>query len=186
MERGAKSFEETARKRNQGLNSLLYSLCWLSIVFFGIIAVFSFYSIMGENGFNWMALAIVLVFGGSAFLIWRNKDKLRVEYDYTYTPIGGGKSDLDVAKVFGNSRRRLMTSLQLGTVESAGHVNHASFQRYITMRDVKKHNWFVNRDSDLYYFYFTKNSVKHVIILELSPEMVNCVRPNLNFNVWQG
>ena len=51
---------------------------------------------------------------------------------------------------------------------------------------MKKHNWFLNREAKLYYFFFTKNSVKHLIIVELSDEMIKMCRQYLNYGIWQG
>ncbi len=58
------------------------------------------------------------------------------------------------------------------------------FQRFTNSKDVKKHNWFLNRDSDLCWFYFVKNGVKHIIVIEPSDEMVDMMKPYLNFGVW--
>ena len=96
-----------------------------------------------------------------------------------------------MGKVFGNARRRLMTSLNMKNVETAGLVTHQSFQRFMNDSSVKKHNWFVNRDANLCYFYFVKENakkenVKHAIILELSDEMLAMAKPYLKFGVWQG
>ena len=38
------------------------------------------------------------------------------------------------------------------------------------------HNWFVNRDTNLYFFYFQRKGVKHVIVVELTDEMVAMIR----------
>ena len=54
------------------------------------------------------------------------------------------------------------------------------------MKDVKKHNWFLNRESNLCYFYFVKNSVKHMIVIEPSDEMVEMAKPYMNYGVWHG
>ena len=62
-------------------------------------------------------------------------------------------------------------------------VTDQSFQRYITMKDVKKHNWFLNRDNNLCYFYFVKNSVKHIIVVEPSDEMGEMAKPYLNLSL---
>jgi len=180
--------EETARDRAPGLKNALYAFSWVMLIIFGLITVILMQGLIGAifgGQFDLFSVIFFVITGGLTFLIWRNKDNLRTEYDYTYTPIGGGRADLDVAKVMGNARRRLMTSLSLATVESAGNVNHPSFQRYLSMKDVKKHNWFVNRGAELYYFFFTKNNVKHVVILELSEEMVDRVKSNFSHGVWQ-
>ena len=196
MEKITRSHEETARRHNQTIGMLFTGVSW---GMFFICAIIAFMTLQGlvtslasisSEGFNLVGtlinVGIMAVFGGLAYLCWRNKDRLRIEYDYTFTPITGGTADLDVAQVMGNSRRRLMTSLSLKIVESAGPVDGSSFQRYISMRDVKKHNWFVNRDAKLYYFYFVKNEVKHIMIVELRDEMLDYVKPYLNMGVWQG
>ena len=41
---------------------------------------------------------------------------------------------------------------------------------------VKRHNWFVNREANLYFFYFQKKGLKHVIVLELTNEMIEMIR----------
>ncbi len=171
--------EEVAFKRNRTLNMIAYYFCWVMLVVFGVTALLNLSFIMNGN-FELSLIISTVIFGALAFLIWRYKDELRIEYDYTFT-----NGDLDVGKVFGNSRRRLMTSLPIKNVEACGPVTDPSFQRYLTMKDVKKHNWFVNRDACLYYFYFVKNEVKHVIIVELSDEMIQMIRPYTGFGVWQ-
>ena len=172
--------EEVAAKRNRTWNMALYGFTWVTIVVCGLIAMMNFSTMMGGY-FSWQTIITTVVFAGLAFLLWRKKDELRIEYDYTFT-----NGELDVGKVFGNSRRRLMTSLPMKNVESAGAVTHQSFQRFLQMKDCKKHNWFVNRDAHLYYFYFVKKEIKHVIIVELSDEMITMLKPYLNFGVWNG
>jgi len=177
--------EEVASKYNKTPSNILYGLCWVAIVLFGILAMMGLSSLMALQ-FSVSAVAYFVVFGGLAVLLWFKKDNLRIEYDYTFT-----NGDLDVGKVFGNSRRRLMTSLSMKNVETAGMVTHQSFQRFMNDNGVKKHNWFVNRGANLSYFYFQKENqkhenLKHVIILELSDEMLAMLRPYLRFGVWQG
>ena len=170
--------EEVAAKRNRTLSNLMYGLAWVAMILSALVAMMFFSSVTSGN-FQVLPIVSFLVFGGIAVLIWFKKDNLRIEYDYTFT-----NGDLDVGKVFGNARRKLMTSLSMKNVEACGPVTDPSFQRYITMRDVKKHNWFVNREAELYYFYFVKNSVKHIIVLETSREMIDMLRPYLNYGVW--
>ena len=162
--------EEVAVKHNRTGNMILYGLSWIAIVALGFIALLAFSAIMAMQFTipNFIQLGVC---GGLAYLIWRKKDDLRIEYDYTFT-----NGDLDVAKVFGNSRRKLMTSLTVKNVEACGAVTHQSFQRYMTMKDCKKHNWFVNRDAQLFYFYFSKDSVKRIIIIEVSDEMLALIK----------
>ena len=177
--------EEVAAKRNRTLSNLMYGLAWVAMILSALVAMMFFSSVTSGN-FQVLPIVSFLVFGGIAVLIWFKKDNLRIEYDYTFT-----NGDLDVGKVFGNSRRRLMTSLNMKNVESAGMVTHPSFNRFLKDNEVKKHNWFVNREANLSYFYFVKENakhvnVRHVIVLELSAEMLEMLRPYLKFVVWQG
>lgn len=183
--------EEIVVRRQNGLYTLAYYFSWVALVFCGIIAMFGLSTTLSaigtigsEQPIGWIfPVVLLVVFGGLAFLIWRNKDNLRVEYEYTLT-----NDDLDVAKVLNNSKRRYLTALSLKNVEACGEITeeNQNFKRYLSMKDVKKHNWFLNRDSRLYYFYFTKSSVKHLIILELSDQMAELIRksPGLGFGVW--
>lgn len=176
--------EEVAAKRNRTPNMILYGLSWVVMLLLAMFALTELQMIVASlavGSFDLVTIVATLICGALAVLIWMKKDNLRVEYDYTFT-----NGDLDVGKVFGNSRRRLMTSLSMKNVESAGAVTDKSFQRFVNNKDVKKHNWFVNRDAHLYYFYFVKNEVRHAIVLELSDEMIAMLKPYLAFGVWQG
>ena len=63
---------------------------------------------------------------------------------------------------------------------------HESFQRYLSMKDVEKKNWFLNRDGNLFYFYYVKDNKKHMIIIEPSEEMVEMIRKCVEPGVFQG
>lgn len=180
--------EEVVVRHKTGFYTIMYYLTWVMIIGCGLIAISALTGLMNMIGGQFdtqsliMSIVMLVLFGGAGYMLWRNKDELRTEYEYSFT-----NGELDVAKVLNNSKRRYLTSLPLKNVESCGDVTHASFQRYLSMKDVKKHNWFLNRGAKLYYFYFTKKGVKHLIILELSDTMVELIRSRnyLNFGVWQ-
>jgi len=168
--------EQVARRRHQGAYTFLYFVMWVFIVIFGLIGVTSLFNIIGmtETGgikFNFIDLIFGVVFGGSAFLLWRRADYCRMEYDYTFT-----NGTLDVGQVLNNKRRRYLTAMDLKDVTSCGPLDTQAFKKALAERDVKRHNWFLNRDANLYFFCFTKNNVKHLAILELQQEMVNLIR----------
>lgn len=176
--------EEVAVRRNAGMYNFLYMLAWAAMVVFTLMAMIGLSGVMGmmTAGFSVMPIVMLVLFGGLAFLIFRYKDELRSEYEYVFT-----NGDLDVSKVLNNSRRRYLTCLAMKNVEAAGPVTGAAFRRYLTMPGIKKHNWFLNRDARLYFFYFVKAGVKHLMVVELSNEMVDLVKkPNyMNSGVWQ-
>ncbi len=170
--------EEVAVKHNQTVSMILYALAWIAMIALALVAVSHVYAILSGH-LEASTIITTLVSAGLAVLLFMKKDELRVEYDYTFT-----NGELDVAKVMSNSRRKLMTSLKMKNVEAAGPVNDKGFVRFMNNKDVKKHNWFVNRTAPLYYFYFVKNEVRHAIILELSPDMIALLKPYLPFGVW--
>jgi hypothetical protein len=172
--------EEVAVKRKRLFNNVAYFLSWVFMILVGFIGLLNLSALMAGQ-FTIPTIVSTLIAAGLCFLIWRNKDEFRTEYEYTFT-----NGDLDVAKVMANSRRKLMTILNMKNVDACGPVDHQSFNRYLSMKDVKKHNWFLNREAKLYYFFFTKNNVKHLIVVELSDEMIQMCRQYLNYGIWQG
>ena len=76
--------------------------------------------------------------------------------------------------------------MNVANVTACGHVAHQSFQKFLAMKDVNKRNWFLNRDGNLFYFYYVKESRKNMIIIEPSEEMVEMIRQYLPFGVYQG
>jgi len=169
--------ETIAVRRKQGAYTALYYLCWGLLIAFALIAAFMLSNIVGMNPetggmvFSWQNLLLTVIFGGGAFLLWRGSDNLRVEYDYTFT-----NGNLDVSRVLNNKRRKYLTALEMKDVIRCGPCAGPAFQKTLNEPGVKKHNWFVNRDAKLYYFYFQRKGMKHVIILELSDEMVAMIR----------
>ena len=168
--------ETVARRKHQGIYTVLYFMIWVLIVLFGIYALLNFSSFIGtdENGslqLNWIQLIIAVVFGGLTYLLWRRKDYCRVEYDYTFT-----NGLLDVGQVLNNKRRRYLTALDMKDVVRCGPTQGPTFEKTLRESGLKKHNWFLNRDANLYYFYFVKNNVKHLAVLELQDEMIAMIR----------
>ena len=44
------------------------------------------------------------------------------------------------------------------------------------MQGLKRSNWFVNREADLFYIYFEKDNSKRIIIMEPNEEMEKLIR----------
>ena len=76
--------------------------------------------------------------------------------------------------------------MNVANVSACGHVAHDSFHRYLSMKDVEKKNWFLNRDGNLFYFYYVKENKKHMIIIEPSEEMVGMITRYVQAGVYQG
>lgn len=180
--------EQVARRRRQGLYTLLYFVIWILIVIFGLFAVMNITSFIGVNAegglqLRFEALIMGLVAGGITFLLWRRADYCRLEYDYSFT-----NGTLDISQVLNNKRRRYLTALEMKEVVRCGPAQGQAFQKALNEQGVKKHNWFLNRDANLYYFYFVKKNVKHLCVVELTDEMVGLIRNKkyLQPGVWTG
>lgn len=170
--------EEVVVKRNNTLNRILYYLSWAIIILSALTASITLGTLSAN--FNWFSVAVIVISAGIAVYTWFFHDKLLTEYEYTFT-----NGSLDFAEVYNNKKRKSLGSLNVKNVEAFGKVASPSFQRFLSMPGIKRMNWFLNRDAELYYFYFSKESSRKVIILEPSEEMVDYIRHYLPNGAWR-
>ena len=170
--------EEVVVKRHNTVNRILYYFSWVIIIFSALIAAMTLGTI--TSNFNWVSVAILVVMAGIAIYTYFFHDRLLTEYEYTFT-----NGALDFAEVYNNNKRKSLGSLNVRNVECFAKVSHSSFQRYVNMPGIKRMNWFLNRDAELYYFYFSKDTAKKMIILEPSEEMVEYIKQYLPRGVYQ-
>ena len=171
--------EEVVVNHNTLIPNLLYVFAWIALIFFGFFALISLQLLVAA--FNMTTLLVTALSAGAAVGLFLFKDRLKVEYEYTFT-----NGTLDFARVFHNTSRKELGSMNVKNVAACGHVAHDSFNRYLSMQGLEKKNWFLNRDGNLFYFYYEKNDGKHMIIIEPSEEMVGMIRGYLPFGVYQG
>ena len=171
--------EDIVGRHSNVLPNILYALCWICIVAFGLYAMLMLQVLMMQ--FDVTTLVIALLAAASAVLLFFMKDQLKLEYEYTFT-----NGSLDFAKVMRQAKRKELGSMNVKNVSACGHVAHDSFRRFLSMKDVEKKNWFLNRDGNLFYFYYVKESKKHMISIEPSEEMVEMIRQYLPAGVYQG
>ena len=178
--------EESVSSRKSGFDSLLYAFSNVVWVLLGIYAFMEIQNVINvafSQGFYvelLIPIALSLVAGGIALLTFLNKDKIKTEYEYTFT-----NGQMDFAKVFNNKRRKNLGTMNVRNVEACGMVASGSFNRYINMPGIKRTNWFLNRDAELFYFYFQKEQQKRIIIIEPSEEMVGLIKKYIPQGVWQ-
>ena len=170
--------EEVVVKRNNTLNRILYYLSWAIIILSALTASITLGTLSAN--FNWFSVAVIVISAGIAVYTWFFHDKLLTEYEYTFT-----NGSLDFAEVYNNKKRKSLGSLNVKNVEAFGKVASPSFQRFLSMPGIKRMNWFLNRDAELYYFYFSKESSRKMIILEPSEEMVEYIRHYLPNGAWR-
>ena len=164
--------EEVVIKRKNAVNRILYYFSWIVMIFAALVASLTLSTITAN--FSLYSLVLLLLSAGIAVYTWFFKDRLLTEYEYTFT-----NGALDFAEVYNNKKRKSLGSLNVKNVEAFGKVTSSTFQRFLNTPGVKRMNWFLNREAELYYFYFTKESDKKMIILEPSEEMVSYIRQYL-------
>ena len=170
--------EQIVVKKNRFLNEMMYIMSFIMMVITGLLAMMSISMIF--YNFSIPALIELVILAGSCALLFLYRPRLRTEFEYTFT-----NGDLDFAMVFNNQKRKSLGSLKVKNVDAFGPVNSQAFQRYISMKDVKQTRWFLNRDAELYYFYFQKESNKRIIILEPNEELVDYIKQYLPYGAFK-
>ena len=170
--------EVVERKKGKTLAKVMYVISWIVIVLSALIASTTLMTLF--TSFSIWALVQTVLTAGIAFLFFRQKDNVRsIELEYTFT-----NGEMDFARVMGNVRRKHLLSLSLRDVEAAGRVSNNSFQRYASMRDIKRHDFFLNNSSNLAYLFFVKEGTKQLIVFEPSDAMCEMIT-NINPRVLQ-
>ena len=171
--------EDVVSSRNRLLPNILYVVSWVMIVLFGLYAMLLLQVVFFD--FSVATLIMTAASAALAVFLFIYKDNLKLEYEYTFT-----NGTLDFAKVLRSARRKELGSMNVANVSACGHVAHDSFRRFLAQKDVEKKNWFLNRDGNLFYFYYVKDNKKHMIIIEPSEEMVDMIRNYVPAGVYQG
>lgn len=178
--------EEVVIKRNQGLQNLMYGMAFVLMILCGgyaLLMLNPLIVLITQGGFtSGMVLEIALVVAAiaAAVLLFLYKDRVKTEYEYTFT-----NGILDFAKVFNNKKRQALGSMNVKNVEACGLVSSGSFKRYSSMPGVKMVNWFLNREAELFYFYFVKDSVKKIIVIEPSETLVDMIKRSAGAGKYQ-
>ena len=170
--------EDVVVSRNNLLGNILYVLCWMFLVIFGLYGLMMLQVLIVS--FNVATVFMTLLSVGTAVLLFFIKDNFKVEFEYAFT-----NGSLDFAKVLHGAKRKELGSMNVANVAASGHVAHESFKRYLSMKDVQRKNWFLNRDGNLFYFYYVKDNQKNMIVIEPSEEMVEMIRRYVPAGVYQ-
>lgn len=170
--------EMVVTKHQKGLNEVLYYLSAVVMVISAIIAMMLLNVIF--YGFSVPLLVLLVVNAALAVYLFLFRDRLRTEYEYTFT-----NGALDFAQVYNNKKRKNLGSLNCKTVDAFGPVEGKAFARYSSMPGMKHTRWFLNRGAKLYYFYFQKEGNKRLIVLEPNEQLVEYIRFYLPHGAYQ-
>lgn len=164
--------EEVVVRRRRGLQEALYMLSNVVMVLAALLGMITLPMLF--SSFTVYGLVTTLMMIGLAVLLYLRKDRLRTEYEYTFT-----NGELDFAQVYNNQKRKSLGTMRVKNVEAFGPVDSNEFRKLINMPGLKRMNWFLNRDAKLYYFYYQKESNKNMIVLEPSDELVGMIQKYL-------
>lgn len=170
--------EEVVVKRSRALDDVLYVFSNIVMVVAALIAVILLQPLMAS--FSVYGLILVLFSAGVAVLLFLFRDRLRTEYEYTFT-----NGELDFAQVFNNQKRKTLGTMRVKNVEAFGPVDSNEFRKLINMPGLARKNWFLNRSGNLHYFYYQKESTKTIIVFEPSDELVGMIRKYLPVSVYR-
>lgn len=163
--------EESVNKSNTGLNTFIYVLAFIGMIFFGFIALMNFMAIINGN-FSIPAILITLISGGLAYGFFVLRNNQRIEYDYTFT-----NGILDIAKVINNKKRKMLLSTNVKDFEVIAPTSDEGFQRMLNHKGIeKKYNYFLNPGGGLYYGVFMHEGKKSLLVFEPSQRMVEMFR----------
>ena len=170
--------EEVVKKHSRGMDEAMYYFSWVLMIVSAVLGFASLQMMMYSFGLGTIIPTVLFI--GIAVYLWFTHDKLRTEYEYTFT-----NGSLDFAMVFNNKKRKSLGSLNVAKVDAFGKVQSGSFRRHTSSKEVKHLRWFLNRDSELYYLAFSKEGKKSVIVFEPSEEMVGYIKHYLPYGAYQ-
>jgi len=175
--------EEVVSKHSKGMQTAAYiavNLVWFLLAVYAFLVFQSITRSCYTGQFNALDILFFVIPAGLAVLLFLQKDRVRTEYEYTFT-----NGQMDFAQVYNNKKRKGLGTMNLKNVEACGLVSSGSFHRYISMPGIQRTNWFLNRDAELLYFFFQKEGKKRIIIIEPSQEMMDMIKKALPQGVWQ-
>ena len=171
--------EEVVTKHDRRMDEIMYWVSLVVMAFCGFLALMQF-AMLGMSQNLLLDIVVMVAMAGLAVYTYFYRDKLRTEYEYTFT-----NGSLDFAMVYNNKRRKNLGALNVTKVDAFGKVSSGSFHRHTSAPDVKHMRWFLNRGAELYYFAYSKDGKKSVIVFEPSEEMVGMIKHYLPRGVYQ-
>lgn len=154
------------------VKSVLYGLCWCVVILLLIPAMFFASGVFGNNpdtlDINWLNLVLMCIVLAVAFGIFRWKDHLCMEYDYTLRG-----DTLEISGIFNARRRRKLAEIPLEGIQQIGPADEPEI---LKKSQFKQHKWFANVNASKYYLIYMKENSRRMAILELSDEMLTAIR----------
>lgn len=163
--------EQSVTAKKSFGKSLLYALSWCATVLLVIMAMFFGTGVFSDQPdvfkIHWMNVVLLLLCLLGAFVCYRRKDRLRMEYDY----ILRGKV-LEISGILNARRRHKLAEISLDCILQIGPVAGMQIQDL----QLKKHSWFSDSQSSISYIIYMQERTRHMAFLELNTEMLAALR----------
>lgn len=169
--------EQSVAAEKRPCKKFLKAIIWLSICYLVLISIIfgaNAIKMGGEFSLNWSCVMLAALCLAMAFVLFRCKDRLDLEYDYVCT----GKT-LEICAIYGGRRRRKLLCIETDRILFAGIPDAALLER----PDLKIHKWCVK--SGRYGLCYMEKSIRHFALVDLNDDFAAFLRRHLPAGVWQ-
>lgn len=154
-------------RKKKGLYSLLYFFASLSMIVFALIASMSLFQVVTEAGINYMFAIIFVVTGGFAFLLYWSRGLIKIDYDISFT-----NGLVEIARVANNIRRKEICKFYMRDVEVGAYTTSPNYNRYTSMKDMKKLKAWLNKDEKKFFVVVRINEEATLLTMEANEEII--------------
>ena len=171
-------YEESARLVNEKASAIKYNVIkgfsifsYVVLVLWLILSI-NFYGLIGIWYIDLLFILIpALIFLSSGIVLGKLKNKMYVEFDYTFV-----SGDLRISKVIKNIKRRFVIKFDVKNIEKLGFYGNKTFERYTKMPGVNKlfltSNTYSDIGKDFYYIVVNTQDGKKLLIIECTETLI--------------
>ncbi len=167
-------YEETAALQSVGAaKTKYYVIKTLSVVSYVIAIIWliigvTFFPLEGNVFLNILFAAVpFLLFLGSGIFFGKVKDRLYVDYDYTFVT-----GSIRFSRIIKNAKRKSILVFDTQNIERIGRYGSSTFQKYVALPNKKQiyltSNATPSDGKDFYYMTVNVKGQKYLLILECS------------------
>lgn len=169
--------EQSVAGKGNLKSSVLYALCWAAAVTAVLLGVAFAAGVVAEDPevlrINWLNVVLTAACLATAIVFYRIKDRLRVEYDYFLYP-----DRLEICGILNRRRRKRYASISMEHITACGNTGDDEYNKLLSRPGLKRHNWYVDAQSELSYICYNAETTRHMAVLELNRELIRALSAN--------
>ena len=167
--------EQSVAAETNARAKLLYGACWLAIILLLIAALAAGASVLNEDAsgisIHWPGAIVAALSLALAWFLFRRKDWLILEYDYTLRD-----DTLEISAVLNRKRRRSLGRIEMPRVQQCGPAAHVEVERVGRLPGLKLRKWYLNQEKPLFCIQYSDGSERCAAFLELNEAMINRIK----------